>query len=437
MTTPTDDQRSPWPAPEVPQVGLRGRFTSEVMAGGAVVERADDELVGGFRGGAGVAVIVALFAMLGFFSIWWLVFAVGLLVSVFLHELGHFATARWTGMKATQFFIGFGPRVWSFRRGETEYGVRALPLGAFVRIVGMNMMDDVEPPEEGRAYRSKSYPRRLLVISAGSIMHMVIALVLLSGVYTLSGQSVLGDGAEVRAVSEGLPAEVGGVLPGDVILSVGGVEVIEGAPLGEAIVSHSPGDSVDVVVDRDGALLSLPVTLGSYELVGGPDDVAFLGVSSSPLVDVVKRSWWSSPVYATSSMVSSVGDSVVGVLRVLNPVNVLSHLSGESDDLATRPTTLVGITSVSDDVGEVAGLAGVLELLALLNVFVGVFNMFPLLPLDGGHALVATYERARERGGRRYHADVEKLMPLTMAVVTVLLFLFVSGLYLDIVRPVG
>ncbi|MGA1594899.1 MAG: site-2 protease family protein, partial [Ilumatobacteraceae bacterium] len=295
MTTPTDDQRSPWPAPEVPQVGLRGRFTSEVMAGGAVVERADDELVGGFRGGAGVAVIVALFAMLGFFSIWWLVFAVGLLVSVFLHELGHFATARWTGMKATQFFIGFGPRVWSFRRGETEYGVRALPLGAFVRIVGMNMMDDVEPSEEGRAYRSKSYPRRLLVISAGSIMHMVIALVLLSGVYTLSGQSVLGDGAEVRAVSEGLPAEVGGVLPGDVILSVGGVEVIEGAPLGEAIVSHSPGDSVDVVVDRDGALLSLPVTLGSYELVGGPDDVAFLGVSSSPLVDVVKRSWWSSP----------------------------------------------------------------------------------------------------------------------------------------------
>ncbi len=431
MRSPTDDQSSPWPAPKVPDASLRGRFTSEVMAGGAVVERADDELVGGLRGGARVAVLVALFAVLGFFSVWWLVFAVGLLASVFLHELGHFATARWTGMKATQFFIGFGPRVWSFRRGETEYGIRALPLGAFVRIVGMNMMD------EGRAYRSKSYPRRLLVISAGSIMHMVIALVLLSGVYTLSGQSVLGDGAEVRATSEGLPAESAGIAVGDVILSVGGVEVVEGTPLGEAIVSHAPGDSVDVVVDRDGALVTLPVTLGSFELVGGPDDVAFLGVSSSPLVDVVQRSWWSSPVYAASSMVTSVGDSVVGVLRVLNPVNVLSHLSGETDDLSTRPTTLVGITSVSDDVGEVAGLAGVLELLALLNVFVGVFNMFPLLPLDGGHALVATYERARERGGRRYHADVEKLMPLTMAVVTVLLFLFVSGLYLDIVRPVG
>ena len=244
MRSPTDDQSSPWPAPKVPDASLRGRFTSEVMAGGAVVERADDELVGGLRGGARVAVLVALFAVLGFFSVWWLVFAVGLLVSVFLHELGHFATARWTGMKATQFFIGFGPRVWSFRRGETEYGIRALPLGAFVRIVGMNMMDEVDPAEEGRAYRSKSYPRRLLVISAGSIMHMVIALVLLSGLYTLSGQSVLGDGAEVRATSEGLPAESAGIAVGDVILSVGGVEVVEGTPLGE-------GFSVEVVAVDD------------------------------------------------------------------------------------------------------------------------------------------------------------------------------------------
>ena len=161
MRSPTDDQSSPWPAPRVPDASLRGRFTSEVMAGGAVVERADDELVGGLRGGARVAVLVALFAVLGFFSVWWLVFAVGLLASVFLHELGHFATARWTGMKATQFFIGFGPRVWSFRRGETEYGIRALPLGAKIprprRIVAV-IGDPIYPPPRGEG----RVPRRVV-----------------------------------------------------------------------------------------------------------------------------------------------------------------------------------------------------------------------------------------------------------------------------------
>jgi len=109
-----------------------GRFTSEVMAGGSVVEKNDDELVGGLRGAVGVVGVIALIGILGLFSIWWLVFVVGVLIAIFLHEAGHFVTARWTGMKATQFFIGFGPRLWSFRRGETEYGVRALPLGAFV-----------------------------------------------------------------------------------------------------------------------------------------------------------------------------------------------------------------------------------------------------------------------------------------------------------------
>ena len=123
--------------------------------------------------------IVALFAWLAVVNIWIFVFVVGVVLSIFLHEMGHFLTAKWTGMKVTQFFLFFGPRLWSFRRGETEYGVRALPLGAFVRIVGMNRMDEVEPEDEGRTYRQQSYPKRMLVISAGSIMHMIIAIVIM------------------------------------------------------------------------------------------------------------------------------------------------------------------------------------------------------------------------------------------------------------------
>jgi membrane-associated protease RseP (regulator of RpoE activity) len=130
-------------------------------------------------------------------------------------------------------------------------------------------------------------------------------------------------------------------------------------------------------------------------------------------------------------------ESTKGIVQVLNPVNIFQHLSGESEDLATRPTTVVGVTQVSGEVGEMQGLAGILYLLAILNVFVGVFNMFPLLPLDGGHAAIATYERVREigQGGGRYFTDVARLMPFTMGVIVVLLFLFMSGLYLDLTRP--
>ena len=125
------------------------RAKSEIMAGGAVSEHADDEVAGGWQGFLAMAGIAALFVWLATVNIWIFVFVVGVVISIFLHELGHYMTARATGMKVTQFFLFFGPRLWSFRRGETEYGVRALPLGAFVRIIGMNRMDEVEPADEG------------------------------------------------------------------------------------------------------------------------------------------------------------------------------------------------------------------------------------------------------------------------------------------------
>ena len=196
---------SPFPPPEPGTDASKrfDRFRNEVMAGGSVTERDD---TGVDDGGAPAStatsvitglVVLALFIALGVTNIWMFVFVVGILVSVFLHETGHFVTARLTGMKATQFFLGFGPRLWSFRRGETEYGVRALPLVAFVRIIGMNNLDEVPPEDEGRTYRQKSFPRRLLVISAGSLMHVLIAVVLLFVVYAAKGDAVEMPGANV------------------------------------------------------------------------------------------------------------------------------------------------------------------------------------------------------------------------------------------------
>jgi membrane-associated protease RseP (regulator of RpoE activity) len=414
------------------------RFQNEVVAGGSVTESDDDELVGGWRGAVGVLGIVGLLALLAVLNVWWFVFVVGVLAAIFFHELGHFVTARWTGMKATQFFIGFGPRLWSFRRGDTEYGVRALPLGAFVRIIGMNNMDEVPEADESRTYRQQSFPKRLLVISAGSIMHMIMAVLLLFAVYSIDGEQVERSGADVISTIPGGPADAAGLRADDIVLAIDGTAIESPSDLGEAVQQVTPGDSVVFDIARDGAPLSIPVTVAENndaesELQGRP----FVGVASSDVFETVEHSIGGAAVNSVTDIFPTAWESSKGVIKVLNPVNVFTHLNGTNDDLATRPTTLVGVTGLSDDVGDAAGIMGILFLLAVLNVFVGVFNMFPLLPLDGGHAAIATYERIRERDGRRYYADVSKMMPFAMAVMTVLLFLFASGLYLDITDPIG
>lgn len=414
------------------------KLRGEVVAGGAVEPRADDELAGGWRGALGIAALVGLLVWLAFANIWWFVFVVGVLISVFLHELGHFVTARWTGMKATQFFIGFGPRLWSFRRGETEYGVRALPLGAFVRIVGMSSIDEVEPGDEPRAYRTKSYPRRMLVITAGSLMHLLIAISLLFVVYSVDGETVRRSGAEVSVVEPSGPAAAAGVRSGDVLLAVDGATVDDPTMLGELIRANDPGDIVTLTVGRGGAELLIDIGLGantdeSSPLFGRP----YIGVSSGPVLEQLDLSVPQAAARSVTSIAPVAWESTKGIIRVVNPINVLGHLSGENTDVTTRPTTLVGVTAVSDDVGREQGFIGILYLLAVLNIFVGVFNMFPLLPLDGGHAAIATYERLRERNGQRYYADVSRMMPVAMGVIAVLLFLFVAGLYLDLTDPLG
>jgi membrane-associated protease RseP (regulator of RpoE activity) len=412
----------------------RSKFTSEIMAGGAVTENLEeDELAGGMRGALSMLAILGLFAWLGFANFWIFVFVVGVVISIFLHELGHYLTAKWTGMKVTQFFLFFGPRLWSFRRGETEYGVRALPLGAFVRIIGMNRMDEVEPGDEARAYRQKSFPRRLLVISAGSLMHMLIAVTLLFGVYAIAGEDTVRDGVEIQTLVDGGAAQSAGVLAGDIVRSVDGESFTGSNEFGELIRSNDPGDAITLTVLRNGVEESIAVTLGVSDTGG-----ALVGVSSASIFETIDHSVPAAAGNAVADIVPFSWESTKGVIKVLNPVNIVTHLTGSNDDLSSRPTTLVGVAGISDDVGENSGWAGMLLLLAVLNVFVGVFNMFPLLPLDGGHAAIAVYERVREgvRGGKqRYFADVERLMPFAMGVVTVLAMLMFAGLYLDITKP--
>ena len=405
------------------------KMRTEIAAGGGLVEK--DVVSPGGRA-TGVLMLVLL-GWLAWASPWAFVFVVGLLVSVFLHEVGHWSTARLTGMKVTQFFMGFGPRVWSRRRGEIEWGVRALPLGAFVRIIGMNNLDDVEPEDEPRAYRSKSFPRRLLVITAGSLMHMVIAFALFVGVYATAGKEQSTGVATVRDLVVDGPAQRAGIALGDEIVSIDGEPISSYDTLVNVVRARRAGDVVRVVYSRDDVERSVDVELAGNPSVVG---VGYLGVAADDwgwerlgLPEAVWR--------GVADIGVTAGRSVTGVIQALNPVNSLRHLTDETGSIENRPVTVVGISQISSDVGRFDGLKGILIMLASINVFVGVFNMFPLLPFDGGHAAIAIYERIRSRGGRVHRADISKMVPVATTVIALLAVLMLTGLWLDITRPLG
>jgi membrane-associated protease RseP (regulator of RpoE activity) len=428
---------SPFPPPDIDEVNSYTKLRNEILAGGAS-DTPGDELAGGPRAMIGLAVIAGLMVLLAWWSIWAFVFVALLIGCVFLHELGHFATARWTGMKATQFFLFMGPKLWSFRRGETEYGLRAYPIGAYVRIIGMNNLDDVDPADEPRAYRNKSYPRRMLVICAGSIMHILVAITLMFGVYATKG--TLGPTGEVAItqVVAGGPADNMGIEPDDVVVSIDGQTVSSADEFVAVIRSREPQDIIPLVVERDGEQISVDVGLGSNPNQGEFFGSAFLGVGSGDVQDWQSMPVGEAAVRSITDLGSQAWASVGGVVKVLNPVNIFQHLSGQNTDPASQPTTVVGVSRFSDVVGSETGLAGILLMLAGVNVFIGLFNLFPMLPFDGGHAAIATYERLRSRKGQpAYHADVSKMVPVAMTMMALLAFLLLAGLYLDFARPLG
>lgn len=409
------------------------KFRNEIAAGGSVDDQAQPRNNPATTWTT-VIVVTGLLAWLGIKNPWSLVFVVGLIVSVFLHELGHFITARHTGMKVTQFYMGFGPRVWSTKRGEVEFGVRALPIGAFVRIIGMNNLDESDPADESRTYRQQTYPKRMLVITAGSLMHMMIALTLFFGVYASAGRFgetnkllIYGDPAP------GSPAEQIGLIDGDQILAINTTRITTRQGLIEAIVDNRPGDVVTVVFSRDGQSFSKQATLASNPV---NSDLAFLGVSSDSY-NYVRQNIFNAARYGLWDVATAARDSVTGLFIVINPVNIFSNVTSSNPDPMTRPTTVVGASQVGGEIGRSEGIKGVLLLLASVNVFVGVFNMLPLLPFDGGHVAIATYERLRSRRDRIYRADVGKMVPVATTVVALLVMLLFAGLYLDITSPFG
>ena len=383
-------------------------------------------------------VVVALAAHAGVILI-----VVGALIAmVMLHELGHLLTAKWGHMKVTEYFLGFGPRLWSVRHGETEYGVKAIPLGGYVKILGMTNAEEVDPADEPRTYRQQPFHNRLAVGLAGSAMHFVMAFVLLWGLFALIG-APQGNGVAVSAYSslpQGAdPARAAGLRPGDVFMSVDGVRVRSMQEL-QHQVSHHAGEPLTVVVARDGAHRTVVVTPQADPAVKGAN--GRIGVVLSLPVET------SGPIaslgHAGRALGTAVTDSVTGLGQVFSASGISSYLhelsNGHAASQASQKGTpriqsIYGATRLAVE-GARAGASNLVAVLVAIIVFVGMLNLFPMLPLDGGHVAIAIYERVRSRRGRMYHADVTKLTPVAYAFVLLLGFIVLSSLYLDIAHPI-
>jgi membrane-associated protease RseP (regulator of RpoE activity) len=367
---------------------------------------------------------------------------VALIVMIMLHELGHFLTAKWSGMKVTEYFLGFGPRLWSVRKGETEYGVKAVPAGGYVRIIGMSNLEQVDPADEPRTYRQQSFPRRLSVAVAGSTMHFIIAFVLLFVLVTAVGvpATTLRIG-EVSPLEGGRqsPAQKAGLKAGDRVVSVDGVKPEDWT----AMVRHvqrRPGKEITFVVERDGRPLRLSVVPARENPAGLR--VGYVGIAS----DIESKRV--GPVRGLDQSVRGIGNASVLTVKALGSFFAPGKLKSYADQIvgqdgastkanSDRPVSVVGATRVASQLAEDQRFAELILLLIGINIFVALFNMIPLLPFDGGHVAIAVYERLRSRKGRPYHADVAKLLPLTSAVVVFLVVFGVAVIYLDIISPIS
>ena len=470
--------------------------------------------------GAGVRAALFAGALLLFGALvgWkWLLIVLGVVLLVFVHELGHYVMGRRAGMQVTEFFIGFGPRIFSFHRGGTEYGLKAIPAGAYVKVPGMYNIDEVDPAIEPFTFRQARSSDKLAMVLGGPFANLIMAVLLLFSFHLFFG-AVDEEQWAVGAVVDGTAAVEAGIREGDVVRSLDGdpvatfeelnggetvsmevdrpdadgavstvvlttqlgdrlVEVEPGSPAdqlglqaddillgidGEPTRSYAdlaaasaarPGEEAEIRIERYSAECVLPVTLGP-DLSAQPTR-GFLGLSPGGYPTETQG-----VVGAAGSAVSDFGNitwrSVHGLVQFFSP----ARLGGFFEQVVTTApveTTVedgpcepepAGTISEEDEGrilsiygavrlgGQFTDIGGLVIFFALLNIFLGVFNLLPVLPLDGGHAVIALYEGWRRRRDEHYSVDVTKVLPIAYMVVAVLVMVGVGALYLDIVDPI-
>jgi len=433
-----------------------------------------------------------------------LIMVLGIGVSIALHEIGHLTPAKRFGVKVTQYMVGFGPTVWSRRRGETEYGVKAIPLGGYIRMIGMfpprpgeedgyirasstgrftqltdQMREDayehIAPQDSDRVFYKLPTWKKVVIMFGGPFMNLLIALVLLLGIACGIGLPVQKT-ADIAAVQTCSPtakaaapkdctasgrtaAAAAGLQKGDRIVSIDGHPVTRTTQFTDVVRAHA-GDRIPLVVEREGRRVNLQVTpklqrmpqldSNGNEVVNWKGeveyaDVGVIGASIGGTSQYERQSLpaafgtFGNALKQTSSVFLKIPQKMVGVWNA-------AFSGGTRDQMS--PQSVVGVGRAAGDVAESQHgtvrdkIVFLLMIIASLNLALFVFNLVPLLPLDGGHIAGALWEAvkrqiARARGIKGpVYVDVAKALPLAYGVSIVLLVMFALLAYADIVNPV-
>ena len=377
-------------------------------------------------------------------------FVLALMVAIFLHEGGHFATAKLFGMKVERFFLGFGPTIWSFRRGETEYGIKALPLGGFCKIAGMspyendgNFLEEDRsgtraatptPPE--RQFRNKPAWQRAIVLAAGSITHFAVAILLTWIVLVAIG---IGTGQVTTTIDQTValdngqpsPAQTGGLKAGDQIVAVAGTQVSSFEQL-RAALGDKGGERITIEYVRDGERRSTTVTAVER------DGRGFLGFQPSEQtrrIGVLAAITESAKLFwdTTVATVKGLGGFVTGLAdRMSAPQAAPAGGGGGGGEVSGGgPIGIVGITRLAGQAVANNQWAIFVAILIQLNIVVGVFNLLPLPPMDGGYLAFVLWQVVTRR-----EVDLRKVVPVAALIVGLLVMLTVGLVWLDITNPV-
>lgn len=432
--------------------------------------------------------------------------AVGVAVSIALHELGHLWPAKKFGVRVGQYMIGFGPTLWSRRIGETEYGFKAIPLGGYISMAGMyppspkqlaaasagqragragggffaTMVQDARAAndetllseDDDRVFYKLAVWKRVVIMLGGPIMNLLFAMVLFA--ILLSGIGVQTATTTVSSVSECIipasserteceasdpaaPAAAAGIRPGDVIVAVDGESVATFADAA-AIIQASPGQAIDITVQRDGEEQTLTLTpVATEQTVTDERGNPVLGEDGEPQTEEVgiagirqEVAYLRAPIWAGPQAAIENTAAVAGIIWQL-PVKVwetgVTLVTGAERD-PNGPLSIVGAGVIAGEVAAAEApvlnrLAGFLSLLASLNIALFVFNLIPLLPLDGGHVAVALWDGIKRTWAKLFHrpppkpVDATKLVPVTFVVVIALITMGGVLILADIINPVS
>jgi membrane-associated protease RseP (regulator of RpoE activity) len=377
-------------------------------------------------------------------------FVLALMLAIFLHEGGHFTTAKLFGMKVERFFLGFGPTIWSFRRGETEYGVKALPLGGFCKISGMSPYENdgnfleqdrsatatatPTPPE--RQFRNKPAWQRAVVLAAGSITHFVVAILLIWVVLVAIG---IGTGQATTTVERTVPldsgalspAQTGGLKAGDQIVAIAGTPVSSFDEL-RSVLRNQGGERITIEYVRDGQRRSTTVIA---ETVEGHGFLGFQPAEETRRIGVLAAIPESVELFwrTTVDTVKGLGGFVTGLAdRMSAPQAAPAGGGGGGGEVGGGgPIGIVGITRLAGQAVANNQWAIFIAILIQLNIVVGVFNLLPLPPMDGGYLAFVLWQVVTRR-----EVDLRKVVPVAALIVGLLVMLTVGLVWLDITNPV-